>query len=641
MSTASEQLLKRLLPRYFWLRDAEDGGGLLDALVCGLAGQYDELRLDIDLLYDQFFIATSDPQYVPLIGDEIGVTGLAPTTGPGIGDRAFVGRTVQLRRRKGSLATAARGVIAASGWATYIQEGRDLVNTTGSVREPGAPSPGFVQISGNTPAAELGQPWSSSGRTASIAGRPVLAGQAATGHPGPGQPGAAGFPAPAMVSLHVWRLVSFPVAGRTPSPARDAPARVSGRAFRLDPLGRDTRLFTVPAPPKDRELPPSRDEIPLPLTLELLAQALHSNSPPVHLTGGWSLAAGDLHDWRHPPHLDHADAVIDPLLGRLLLARQTTENLAVGYAYGFAGELGGGPYGTTDDYSALPADAAIIQVAQDGTVSERTIEAAVAAARGRDASIVIEDAATYTAPDGHWAIDVSDGLLLRIASAPEAAPVLAGDLRVRVGRRARFELSGVAVTGTLHIDGQGELAIQHSTLAPEPGRDSLRASKEVAVALSFAIVGGVEAGDASLSSSIVDGSITCAATLDVEQVTVLGDVSSPTVNAGDCIITGMLGGERGLVRTSYLGQGAGSLPTLECTGPPGEGAVRFSSTRWGDPEYCQLSLSCPRSVTAGGAQGSEMGAFNWLGQAARFARVPVVLQELLPAGIGASVTYVN
>jgi hypothetical protein len=636
VSSGSEQLLRRLLPRYFWLRDAEDGGGLLEALVRGLAGQYDELRNDVDLLYDQFFIATCDPRYVPLIGEQIGVRGLSPMVGPGVGDRTLVGRTIQLRRRKGSLATAARAVSAASGWATYIQEGRAVVTATASVRDPSADPPGFAQISGGTPEAGLGEPWSPCGRTVSVSASSVLAGEQS-----PGAGAAAGFPAPATVSLHVWRLMSFPVTDRTASPARDVPARFSGRAFRLDPFGRDIRLFTVPSPATDSELPPRLDELPLPLTVELLEQMLRDGTPgPVQVAGAQQLVAGDLRDWRHPPRLDHADAVVDPRLGRLLLAKETTDDVTVSYAYGFAGELGGGPYGTADDYSVLPPDAAVIQVAQDGRSSERTIEAALAAAHRHDASIVIEDSGTYTAPNGHWSIHVPDGIELRIGSAPEAAPVLFGELRARVGRQARLELSGIAIAGTLSVDGQGEVAIEHCTLVPEAGRRSVRAAKDVAVALSFAILGGVEAGDLSLGSSIADGSIACSGSLDVEQVTVLGDVSAPTLNAGDCIFTGSVTGDRGLVRTSYVGAGAGGLPTVACTGPQ-DGLVRFSSTRWGDPNYCQLSLSCPRAVTAGGAMGSEMGAFSWLGQPARLARVPVVLQELLPAGIGASVTYVN
>ena len=645
MSTPSEQLLRRLLPRYYWLRDAEDGGGVLAAVVRSLAAQYDGLLGDVELLYDQFFIATCDPEQVPLLGDEIGVPGLAPVAGPGVGDRALVGRIIQLRRRKGSLATAARGVIAATGWGTYIQEGRTVVSATASVRDEGMQPPGLVTISGRTPAAELAQPWSGAGRTVSVSGRPLFAGETAVG-----SAGTAGYPAPATVSLHVWRLMSFPVTSRTASPARDAPARCSGCAFRLDPLGRDIRLFAVPSAPVDRELPPTMDELPLPLSQELLAQMLTTERPaPVQVAGCGAVIAGDLRDWDHPPQLERADAVVDPRLGRLLLAKEAADAVTVSYAYGFPGEIGGGPYGTADDYTPLPAGASMIQVAQTdpgqagvaepGNDSVRSIEAALAAAGGPAASITIEDSATYTAP-GRWPITVPDGAALRIASAPEAAPVLVGDIYARVGRQARLELSGVMVAGTLTVEGQGELAIEQCTLSPERARDSVRAATGVAVALSFSILGAIAAPDATLTSSIVDGDVTCGGSLDLEQVTVLGDVKAQTIQAGDCIFTGALSGATGLLRTSYLAGGGGALQQLSCTGPR-DGEVRFASTRWGDADYCQLSLACPRSVAAGGALGSEMGAYNWLGQPERFARVPMILQEFLPAGIGASVNYVN
>ncbi len=649
MSTPADQLLRRLLPRYFWLRDAEEGGGVLAALVDSLAAQYDQLAIDVDELYNQFFIATCDPERVPLLGDEIGVPGLAPVAGPGVGDRALVGRMIQLRRRKGSLATAARGVIAATGWAAYIQEGRAVVSATASVRDPDVRPPGYVAISGRTPAAELGRPWSPGGRTASVSGRPLFAGEAEVA-----SAGTAGFPAPATVSLHVWRLMSFPVTDRTASPARDVPARYSGRAFRFDPLGRDIQLFAVPAPPADRQLPPGVGELPLALTDDMVTDAPPSGQPaPVTVTGCAKLVAGDLSNWHHPPHLERADAIVDPGLGRLLLAKEAGAGVTVSYAYGFPGEIGGGPYGTSDDYAPLPAGASVIQVAKAGAGSLSTIDAALAAAeadlhdavvsspkRPANASVTLEDSGTYTAPRGHWTVDVPDGATLRIASAPESAPVLAGEVRARVGSQARLELSGVTIAGTLKVDGDGELALEQCTLSPEPGRDSLSSAAGVAVAVSFAILGGVGAGDLTVTSSIIDGDVICTGSLDLEQVTVLGDVRGKTVQAGDSIFTGVLTGERGLVRTSYLAEGCGQLQRLSCTGP-GSGAVRFASTRWGDADYCQLSLRCTKSVATGGSLGSEMGAFNWLGQPERFARVPVILQEFLPAGIGASVSYVN
>ena len=68
---------------------------------------------------------------------------------------------------------------------------------------------------------------------------------------------------------------------------------------------------------------------------------------------------------------------------------------------------------------------------------------------------------------------------------------------------------------------------------------------------------------------------------------------------------------------------------------------RFSSTRWGDPAYAQLDLRCPPEIAAGASRSGEMGAFNWLRQPTRFARLPMVLHEMLPAGVAASVDYRN
>ena len=60
------------------------------------------------------------------------------------------------------------------------------------------------------------------------------------------------------------------------------------------------------------------------------------------MTGCAKLVAGDLGNWHHPPHLERADAIVDPRLGRLLLAKEAGAGVTVSYAYGFPGEIGGG-----------------------------------------------------------------------------------------------------------------------------------------------------------------------------------------------------------------------------------------------------------------------------------------------------------
>ena len=39
--------------------------------------------------------------------------------------------------------------------------------------------------------------------------------------------------------------------------------------------------------------------------------------------------------------------------------------------------------------------------------------------------------------------------------------------------------------------------------------------------------------------------------------------------------------------------------------------------------------------------GAEMGAWNWLRQPTRLARVGIVVDEMLPAGVAASIRYCN
>jgi hypothetical protein len=655
MSTPTAELLRQLLPRYFWLRDAEAGGGVLAAVVDAIADQYDQLSAALDRLYDDVFLVTCDPRYVPLIADEIGVAGLAPDAGPGVGDRAWVGGVIGLRRRKGMLVTLARGATAATGWASYVQEGRPVLSASRSMLWAGGGR--LVDLAGRQPARRLLEPWSEVARGASIAGRPVLAGVPASS----GGSAAPGYRTPASVALSVWRLQSYPVSGRTPRPALDAPPECAGRAFRFDPLGRDTQLFATATGVEDRLGAPQLSELPLPLTVELLEQALaraeRGGQPPIGATGCERFAAADLPGWRAGAEAAGADAVVDPVRGRLLLRREPRERLTVDYAYGFPGQLGGGPYGTADDYAAVDRRAVRVQLggaADPGTELRRALRAGAA----RSTSIVIDDSATYRGP---FELVVEGGAELRLASAPEAAPVLEGDLEVRIERGGRLELSGLTIAGALRAGGEGDLVIEHCALAAggsraerrDSAQPSLAVGESVAALLSYAIVHGLEAGrdgQVTLRSSVLDGPLVSDGTVELACVTALDGVRTRRLIAADCLFRDVVAATDGLIQTSYLPAGSfppGSLPPgargpqqLECLGPE-VGLPRFVSTRWGDAAYCQLHLRGPRPIATGASHGGELGVYNWLGQPERFARLPIVLQELMPAGVGASIQYLT
>jgi hypothetical protein len=67
----------------------------------------------------------------------------------------------------------------------------------------------------------------------------------------------------------------------------------------------------------------------------------------------------------------------------------------------------------------------------------------------------------------------------------------------------------------------------------------------------------------------------------------------------------------------------------------------FTSTRYGDPAYGQLSLTCPEPITTGAEDGSEMGVFSFLKQPQREANLRASLDEYLRFGLEAGIFYVT
>ena len=59
----------------------------------------------------------------------------------------------------------------------------------------------------------------------------------------------------------------------------------------------------------------------------------------------------------------------------------------------------------------------------------------------------------------------------------------------------------------------------------------------------------------------------------------------------------------------------------------------FSSLRYGDPTYCQLSAVAPDALQAGAEGGSEMGVFSYLHRPIRLASILTKLDEFAPVGV--------
>ncbi|HEX9990098.1 MAG TPA: hypothetical protein VGE45_16695 [Chloroflexia bacterium] len=67
----------------------------------------------------------------------------------------------------------------------------------------------------------------------------------------------------------------------------------------------------------------------------------------------------------------------------------------------------------------------------------------------------------------------------------------------------------------------------------------------------------------------------------------------------------------------------------------------FTSTHYGAPAYAQLSQVCPREITTGAGDGSEMGVFSSLKQPQREANLRTALNEYLRFGLEAGIFYVS
>jgi hypothetical protein len=88
---------------------------------------------------------------------------------------------------------------------------------------------------------------------------------------------------------------------------------------------------------------------------------------------------------------------------------------------------------------------------------------------------------------------------------------------------------------------------------------------------------------------------------------------------------------------------AASAPAVESVVEQARSRVRprFTSTRYGTPGYAQLAVDCPVEITMGADGESEMGVFHDLFQPQRAANLAARLDEFVPAGMNAGISYVT
>jgi hypothetical protein len=364
--------LYRLLPGHIRASDADEGRPL-QALMQILASELEVVEGDIDTLYDNWFIETCEDWVVPYIGDLVGARPLRE-----FGDgalRAYVANTLSYRQAKGTLAVLEQLGRDVTGWPCIgVEFFRRLIQSqnvnhmrldnqaTMSLRNAGT-------LRGADLASLVNGPFEKAAHTVDV--RSIQRGEGRYNIPN--------------IGLFVWRIQSYALSyafdgiGNVLGGTIPAISAI-GPAFRLfDPAGRTIRLFnrartessiselgsepTMPGPLRRRPVAADLDG----LRAGTPGAGRYFNTRPVVRIrlGGVEVPLSKLHccnledrpdgmggiTWKRPITAGHV--LFDPELGRLSL-HASDENKAVetNYAYGFAHDLGGGPYDRRESFAA-------------------------------------------------------------------------------------------------------------------------------------------------------------------------------------------------------------------------------------------------------------------------------------------------
>ena len=666
--TIDPQTLYQLLPAIYRNRDVESGGAL-QALIQVVAEQIAVLEEDLVQLYDDQFIETCADWVVPYIGDLVGYRQLHGVTPQMSSPRAEVADTIRLRRAKGTagtLETLARDV---TGWDAHVVEMVRRLARTQYMNGVRANATVFPDLRDPEPLARIGGAFDLVLHTAEVR-------DAASGR---------GWYDISNIVIFLWRLRSYPVLS--------APAtRLDAQRFLFSPYGMPLPLFSMPVPKDPNALATTAQNVAQPLTRLALAAAadqFYGADKSVFIQGVAPDAvsicnlsdAGGGDDWAHVPAA--GNVAIDPELGRIAYGTAPAAPPLVTYHYGFSADLGGGPYDRLASFQNLqpifsvPAPQATVQAALDANAGGGAVE--------------ITDS-------GHYAETINirptaTGAVVELRAADQMVPFIAlgGDLLVSGAYGAEVSLNGLWIAGGRVRIAAGDtnklarLTLRHCTLTPGISRDgdgnpaqpdapSLLIEAAIALTIENCILGGVRVSpgatvtitnsiiDATRSEGVayaaLDGSA-AGAPLSLSSSTVIGKVHTSQLElaSNSIFLASLATGDgwpapvwadarsAGCTRFCYLPPGSRVPRAYRCQPATGSDPTVtqpvFTSLRFGDPDYCQLSRRTPSAICEGADDGAEMGVFQQLQQPQRETNLRVRLDEYLRFGLEAALVYVT
>jgi hypothetical protein len=663
------QSLYALLPAVHRNRDA-DAGGALQALIQVVAEQLALLEEDLAQLYDDQFIETCSDWVVPYIGDLIGYRQLRGAAPQVSSPRAEVADTIRLRRGKGTAATLETLARDVTGWDAHVVEMVRRLATTQYMNRVRADAPVFPDLRDPTLLENVGRAFDPLQHTVDVR-------NAASGR---------GWYDIANIVIFLWRLQAYPVVSATATP-------VDVQRFLFSPFGIPVPLFSMPVPKAAGALATTGLNVGQPLSRLAVAAApdqFYGSDKSVFIQGVAlaNLSICNLSDagggaWAHTPAA--GNVAIDPVLGRIAFGTAPAAPPVVTYHYGFSADLGGGTYDRLASFQnlspvvAVPAGRPTVQAALNAVVAGGAVEIDTS---GRFAETIA------IGPTGN-------GAIVELRGGDQMVPFIAlgGDLLVSGANASQVSLNGLWIAGGRVRVAAGaanqlvQLTLRHCTLAPGIARDaddsaaqpdapSLVIETGVTVVIDRCILGGIRVApgaSVTITNSIIDASHidgvaytgldgnAAGAPLSITGSTVIGKVHTSQLQlASNTIFAAALAAadtwsapvwaetrSSGCTRFCYVPPGSRVPRPYRCQ-PGTAGGIGttlpqpvFTSQRFGDPGYCQLSTRTPPEIRCGADDGSEMGAFQSLAQSQREANLRLRLDEYLRFGLEAALVYVT
>lgn len=521
MSVDPRDRLYNRLPAIYRIRDYEQGQPLR-ALMGIMEREAQAVELDIERLYNNWFIETCEEWVVPYIADLLAIP---PLHTGGVGSfslRAYVANALRYRRRKGAASILEEVAQDVTGWpARSVEFYRRLVANQ-HTNHPRASSAATVSLKDANALELFNTPFEGVTRTIDV--RRIESGRGLYNIPN--------------IGIFLWRLQAYFV-------RQVRPGRLDEEWYlTFDPLGVDRPLFNRPLEEKSATTLAGELNVPGRLRRRPLFDELNERRR--------ALRGGETHRGRYFGEQDVVEVysegtklepeeimvcnlmdmrknatedpsirvLVDPVLGRLLPVNGTAaETLEVGYAYGFSGDVGAGPYNRRESLQGTFGDAEELwfagvskALAMSDDPDERlyaTLSEAIKhwnTERPRAGVIAILDSDTYaedltgehkiTIPAGHNLMIVAGAWragttpapedwdravvkeLDRFVVANERRPCILGDISIRGEEpadseegisRGRLVLNGLLMQGnlTVLVGDLGELALRHCTVVPK------------------------------------------------------------------------------------------------------------------------------------------------------------------------------